>query len=199
MNNIMNSSKQLVFKIVIAGDGGTGKSTLIATKNKGTFQYTSKITIGVDFDILQIPYNQKFYTFQVWDLGGQDRFQFIHDSYIKGAKGAILLYDLTRQQTFDHLQHWLDLLYTENSKMPIILAGTKKDMVSPHEMTSMQIQLLSLYSTPLCKYNIKKSLCISSKTMDGIDAVFDALLQAVLELNCENLTIENIISAEQHI
>jgi small GTP-binding protein len=198
MNSLLNSSKQLCYKIVIAGDGGTGKSTLIATKHKGTFQYTSKITIGVDFEILQIPYNQKYYSLQVWDLGGQDRFQFIHDAYVKGAKGAILLYDLTRQQTFDHMQHWLDLLYNENPKMPIILAGTKKDLISSHEMTSMQIKLISLYSSPICKYNIKKSLCISSKTMDGIDAVFDSLIQAVLECSCDDPTIETVISAEQN-
>ena len=98
--------KQIPCKIVIAGDGGTGKSTLIAAKNTGEFNYASNITIGVDFACLNLEFNNEVFPFLIYDLGVQQRFQFLHDTYITGSKGAIVMYDLTRRKTFENIRKW---------------------------------------------------------------------------------------------
>lgn len=174
------STMKRCFKVIIAGDGGTGKSTLLATKQNGKFNIAPKITIGVDFEILSVPYHNKIMNLQVWDLGGQERFQFIHDLYLRGAQGGILLYDLTRPQTFEHLTHWIELFAHENSKIPLILAGTKKDLVSPEETTKYSTKWVKLAMGLNYNEMVKKHLFISSKNLEGIDNVFIHLLDYIL-------------------
>ncbi|MHA1585427.1 MAG: Rab family GTPase [Promethearchaeota archaeon] len=171
-------------KIILAGDGGTGKSTLIATKNTGHFSYASAITIGVDFACLDIPSEKqiKKSTFLIYDLGGQKRFQFLHDSYIIGAKGAILLYDLTRESTFDHLRDWIQLLLKENPKMPIILAGSKRDLANPEDLTYYRQKLLKLSRSLSLTKNIQAHMFISSKTLEGVDEIFQKFSE-ILDIN----------------
>ena len=114
-------NEKFPMKIVIAGQAGTGKSTLISTKKTGSFNIASKMTIGVDFVILEVRHNNKTFQFLVYDLGGQKRFQFLHDSYIKGAKASIILYDMTRINTFNSIPKWIALLMAENPHIPILI------------------------------------------------------------------------------
>jgi len=185
------------FKIVLAGDGGTGKSTLLATKQSGKFNIAHKITIGVDFEIITMTFNKKQYNLQIWDLGGQERFQFIHDLYLRGAQGGILLYDLTRPQTFEHLTHWIELFAHENPKLPLILAGTKKDLVSPEETTKFSTKWVKLAMGLNYNDMVKKHLFISSKNFEGIDAIFNNLLEIIEpkynlnELQASRIPFEN--------
>lgn len=179
MDEILSNRMKHCFKIVIAGDGGTGKSTLLATKQSGKFSIAHKITIGVDFEIISMTLNNKNYNLQIWDLGGQERFQFIHDLYLKGAQGGILLYDLTRPQTFDHLTHWIELFHQENPKIPLILAGTKKDLVTPEETTKFSTKWIKLAIGLNYNEMVKKHLFISSKNLEGIDTIFSSLLDLI--------------------
>jgi len=123
-----------VSKITIAGDGGSGKSTMIATKNTENFNMAAGITIGIDFACFPMKIDNESFTFLVFDLGGQQRFQFMHDSYIIGSKGAIILYDLSRPSTFKSIPKWISLMESEDPCMPIIIAGSKMDLVQPEDM-----------------------------------------------------------------
>ena len=87
------------------------------------------MTIGVDFVILEVSHNNKTFQFLVYDLGGQKRFQFLHDSYIKGAKASIILYAFTRTKPFNSIPKWIALLMAENPHIPILICGSKKDLV----------------------------------------------------------------------
>ncbi|UYP46593.1 hypothetical protein NEF87_002878 [Candidatus Lokiarchaeum ossiferum] len=167
-------------KIVIAGDGGTGKSTLITSKNTGKFKLGSNITIGVDFACMDIAFRESKYPFLIYDLGGQQRFQFLHDSYITGTKGAIVLYDLTREKTFDNISTWLALLHKENPAMPILLAGSKCDLVQPEDISDFKKRWNTLFRSQAPKSNVIGHHFISSKSFEGIEDLFTKIANEVL-------------------
>ena len=175
-------------KIVIAGQAGTGKSTLISSKKTGSFKIGSKMTIGVDFVILEVNRNKKTFQFLVYDLGGQKRFQFLHDSYIKGAKASIILYDLTRANTFNSIPKWIALLMAENPQMPILICGSKKDLVQYEDIKKFEERWFKFTSSIPENCNIIGHIFTSSKTMEGLDSIFYALADKLI------LSIEPIIS-----
>ena len=175
-------------KIVIAGQAGTGKSTLISTKKTGTFNIAPKMTIGVDFVILEVNYNKKTFQFLVYDLGGQKRFQFLHDSYIKGAKASIILYDMTRINTFDSIPKWIALLMAENPQIPILICGSKKDLVQYEDIKKFEEKWFEFSSSIPENCNIIGHIFISSKTMEGIDSIFHTLADNLV------LSIDTFIS-----
>ena len=162
-------------KIVIAGQAGTGKSTLISTKKTGAFNIASKMTIGVDFVILEVNHNKKKFQFLVYDLGGQKRFQFLHDSYIKGAKASIILYDLTRINTFNSIHKWITLLMAENPQIPILICGSKKDLVQYEDIKKFEDKWSKFTSSIPENCNIIGHIFTSSKTMEGLDLIFHTL------------------------
>lgn len=164
--------KKSIYKIVLAGDGGVGKSTLLATKSSGKFSYCSKITVGIDFACLLVENDPTSLSFLVYDLGGQKRFHFLHDAYLKGTKGAIILYDVTRSRTFDNILHWIALIQNENSEIPIILVGAKIDLVQPEDIQNYQNKWEKLKSSVPGSSLVKAHLFISSKNLIGIDEIF---------------------------
>ncbi|MHA1672523.1 MAG: Rab family GTPase [Promethearchaeota archaeon] len=168
--------KKNIYKIVLAGDGGVGKSTLLATKTSGKFTYSSKITIGIDFNCFLVENSEKSLSFLVYDLGGQKRFHFLHDAYLKGTKGAIILYDSTRQKTFENVPHWINLMLNENANMPIILVGAKIDLVQPEDIQSFHIKWEKLKLVIPGFENIVAHTFISSKDLIGLDELFATLL-----------------------
>ena len=175
-------------KIVIAGQAGTGKSTLISTKKTGAFNIASKMTIGVDFVILEVNHNSKTFQFLIYDLGGQKRFQFLHDSYIKGAKASIILYDLTRTNIFDSIPKWITLLMTENPQIPILICGSKKDLVQYEDIKMIEDKWFKFASSIPENCNIIGHILTSSKTMEGLDSIFYTLADNLI------LSLESIIS-----
>ncbi|MCF2138859.1 MAG: GTP-binding protein [Candidatus Lokiarchaeota archaeon] len=167
--------KKAIKKIILAGDGGVGKSSFLATKTKGKFSYSSKITIGIDFSCVLVENARHPISFLVYDLGGQQRFHFLHDAYLKGTKGGIILYDITRPKTFENISHWVELLMSENEEIPIILAGSKIDLAQPEDLIYYQKLWKKMeYSFPHYS-NIVAHLFISSKQNIGIDEVFSTL------------------------
>ena len=165
-------NEKFPIKIVIAGQAGTGKSTLISTKKTGSFNLASKMTIGVDFVILEVSHNKRTFQFLVYDLGGQKRFQFLHDSYIKGAKASIILYDLTRINTFNSIPKWIGLLMAENPHIPILICGSKKDLVQYEDIREFEYKWFKFASRIPKNCNIIGHIFTSSKTMEGIDSIF---------------------------
>jgi small GTP-binding protein len=187
------------YKIILAGDGGTGKSTLLNTKMNGKFTGSPKITIGVEFSTLEYHINGIDYTLMVWDLGGQERFQFMHDIYLKGANGGIILYDLTRPATFDHLSHWIDLFRTYCPEIPLILAGSKKDLVTPVETTKFCTELIRWSRTYNCESMIKHHLLISAKNFEGVDEVFEKILSLVSKSDPKDITLDPLIAPSKNL
>ena len=164
-----------IFKICLAGDGGTGKTTLIATKKANLFQGTASITIGVDFACFPMHIEDHELTFLIFDLGGQSRFQFMHESYVIGTKAALILYDLTRPRTFDHIPHWISLFKADLTSFPILIAGTKMDLVQPADLRYFLRKWQEYYMSFPQKANLLYHGFISSKNYVGVDEIFHAL------------------------
>ncbi|QEE17965.2 Rab family GTPase [Promethearchaeum syntrophicum] len=169
-----------ICKITIAGDGGSGKSTMIATKNIENFNITSGITIGIDFACFPMKIENQSFTFLVFDLGGQKRFQFMHDSYIIGSKGAIILYDLSRPSTFKSIPKWISLMESEDPSMPIIIAGSKKDLIQPEDMRYFLNEWENMKKKFPSFERIIDHVFISSKDYHSVEDLFTHLGRAII-------------------
>ncbi|CAA0827124.1 Ras-related protein RABA4c [Striga hermonthica] len=118
-----------VFKIVLIGDSAVGKSQLLARFSRNEFSLDSKATIGVEFQTRTVAIDQKTIKAQIWDTAGQERYRAVTSAYYRGAVGAMLVYDVTKQQTFDHVARWLDELRGHADKnIVIMLVGNKTDL-----------------------------------------------------------------------
>jgi small GTP-binding protein len=172
-----------ICKIVVAGDGGTGKTTFISTRKQKNFLESSKITIGVDFACFPVEihecHDQKM-MFLIFDLGGQKRFQFMHSSYIIGSRAAIILYDLTRPKSFENISYWHTILQKENPYIPIVIGGTKKDLAQQDDISHFIKRGTQLFRTlPNSEY-ILDHIFISSKTYEGVEKPFHILGKTLL-------------------
>eukprot|EP01119_Soliformovum_irregulare_P010011 TRINITY_DN2424_c0_g1_i5.p1 TRINITY_DN2424_c0_g1~~TRINITY_DN2424_c0_g1_i5.p1 ORF type:complete len:243 (-),score=29.40 TRINITY_DN2424_c0_g1_i5:44-772(-) len=130
--NRLNSrimSYDYLFKYIIIGDSGVGKSCLLLQFTDKRFQPAHDLTIGVEFGSRMISIDGKQVKLQIWDTAGQESFRSITRSYYRGAAGALLVYDITRRETFNHLTCWLeDARQHSNSNMTIMLIGNKSDL-----------------------------------------------------------------------
>lgn len=169
-------SKKFIFKILVAGAGGVGKTTLLHRVVNGTFLEDTKMTIGVEFFLLNLNIEGIECNLQLWDFGGQERFRFMLDSYVMGAKGALLLYDLTRLRTLDKLDEWVSIVRKHDPDLPILFVGTKKDRV---EDISVDDDYAREFLEPLHLFDHMK---ISSKTGDGVLEAFERLVKKILEM-----------------
>merc|ERR1712000_103300 len=118
-----------LFKYIIVGDTGVGKSCLLLQFTDKRFQPVHDLTIGVEFGARMISLDGKQIKLQIWDTAGQESFRSITRSYYRGAAGALLVYDITRRETFTHLSSWLDdARQHSNKEMTIMLIGNKSDL-----------------------------------------------------------------------
>ncbi|KAL1562652.1 Ras-related protein RABA1f [Salvia divinorum] len=118
-----------LFKVVLIGDSGVGKSNLLSRFTKNEFSQQSKSTIGVEFATRSIQVDDKVVKAQIWDTAGQERYRAITSAYYRGAVGALLVYDVTRNVTFDNVDRWLkELRGHTDSNIVVMLVGNKADL-----------------------------------------------------------------------
>jgi small GTP-binding protein len=119
------------FKIVVLGSSGVGKSAIVRRLVDGTFSEESQSTVGVEFKPFVIPVNDQSVKLQIWDTAGQERFKSVSRAYFRNAVGAVLVYDITTESSFDDLGNWLnDLQQLCNPNAYILLVGNKTDLES---------------------------------------------------------------------
>ena len=129
MGEADDATYDYLFKVVLIGDSGVGKSNLLSRFTRNEFSLESKSTIGVEFATRSITVDGKVLKAQCWDTAGQERFRAITSAYYRGAVGAILVFDLSKRATFDNVSRWLSEL-RENAKEGIVvmLVGNKTDL-----------------------------------------------------------------------
>jgi small GTP-binding protein len=120
--------KKQTIKILITGDGGVGKTTLLHRYLDNAFIDTTTMTVGVEFHVQEIKVSNIICSLLLWDIGGQQRFRFMVDKYIEGAKGALLLFDTTSMKSFVNVDKWTQVLRRKDKNLPILLVGTKADL-----------------------------------------------------------------------
>ena len=167
-------SNRLTMKILIAGEGGVGKTTLLHRYKEGRFLKDTSMTIGVEFSLKSIIIEENTVEMQIWDFGGQDRFRFMLPRYVEGAQGALVLADLTRISSFSNIGEWLNILRANEKQLPILLVGTKNDLED-------DIQVNDEFALELKeKNNIFNYIKTSSKTGENIEKSFELLVRKVI-------------------
>ncbi|KAJ0961730.1 hypothetical protein J5N97_000049 [Dioscorea zingiberensis] len=125
----LNQRIDYVFKVVLIGDSAVGKSQLLARFSRNEFSLDSKATIGVEFQTRTLAIDHKTVKAQIWDTAGQERYRAVTSAYYRGAVGAMLVYDITKRQSFDHVARWLEELRGHADKnIVIMLIGNKSDL-----------------------------------------------------------------------
>ncbi|KAI9286147.1 ras family-domain-containing protein [Umbelopsis sp. AD052] len=131
-----NYNYDYIIKYVIIGDTGVGKSCLLLQFTDKRFQPAHDLTIGVEFGTRFVTVDGKQIKLQIWDTAGQESFRSITRSYYRGAAGALLVFDITRRETFDHLVTWLeDVRKHANPNTSIMVLGNKSDLDSKRQVT----------------------------------------------------------------
>jgi Ras-related protein Rab-11A len=125
----------IVVKVVLVGDSGVGKSNLMARHVEDAFRAEALSTIGVEFMTKMSEVDGSNFKVQIWDTAGKERFRAITRSIYHGAKGALVVFDITNRESFDHVATWLEELKQQlPSPAPIFLVGNKCDLEHAREV-----------------------------------------------------------------
>jgi len=143
-----------------------GKSCLLLQFTDKRFQPVHDLTIGVEFGSRTIQINNNPVKLQIWDTAGQEKFKSITRSYYRGAAGALLVFDITRRETFEHLASWLeDCRKYSSSDITIILIGNKSDLENQRQVSHQE-------ASEFAKQNGLVFLEASAKTAHNVDQAF---------------------------
>ncbi|MFX1465148.1 MAG: Rab family GTPase [Promethearchaeota archaeon] len=162
-----------LLKIVLLGDPAVGKTSLVKRYVDNMFRMDYMMTIGTDIRTKMISINNALVKLVIWDLGGQPLFQDVRATYCKGANGAVLAFDLTRQKTLTNLHGWAETVWRFVGKVPIAVVGNKADLKSIRE-TSIERAL------DFARLTGSKIFETSAKTGEGVDKIFEYLTQTIL-------------------
>ena len=126
-------------KIIVVGDSGVGKTNLINRFASDKFDTNSKATIGVEFVYKALKINKEVIKVEVWDTAGQERYRAITSSYYNGSKGAIIVYDITNENSFNNIESWMkEVSKKGKSDIQFLLVGNKKDLVNDRQVTEQK-------------------------------------------------------------
>ena len=134
-------SYDILLKLVMIGDSGVGKTNILSRYINNEFSSITKATVGVEFFSTIIKKNNKLIKLQIWDTAGQERYKSITSAYYKGAKGAFVVYDITKMKTFKNLDKWItELKANGNEDIYIILIGNKLDLEKNREVMTNDVK-----------------------------------------------------------
>jgi small GTP-binding protein len=170
-------SSVLTVKVVFAGPGGVGKTTLL--KRYETNNYIPAVsTVGINFLVMDQEVGRTLLRIAYWDYAGEDRFRSLFPGYCQGSAGAMVAFDTSRIQTLSELPEWLRMVREHNEPdIPIILLGNKIDTISEEER-----ETISTSANNFVKVNkLAGYYLTSAKTGDGMEAPFTHLGILIVE------------------
>lgn len=176
-----------LFKYIIIGDTGVGKSCLLLQFTDKRFQPVHDLTIGVEFGARMITIDGKQIKLQIWDTAGQESFRSITRSYYRGAAGALLVYDITRRDTFEHLTSWLeDARQHSSSNMVIMLIGNKSDLESSREVSREEgEQFAKEHGLIFTETSAKTAAGVEDSFINTAKHINDMIKKGVFDVNNE--------------
>ena len=157
--------EELKFKVVIVGDSGVGKTNLVRRFINNVFTKDTKATVGVEFMSKNFIVDNKVIKLELWDTAGQERYKAITAAYYRGAKGAMIVYDVTSKDSFNNVDKWHNELKTKGSQdINIIMIGNKTDLEDIRHVSSEQgqekahfLQIPIMETSALDASNVKES------------------------------------------
>ncbi|ELP84581.1 hypothetical protein EIN_171560 [Entamoeba invadens IP1] len=171
----MSDPKDYLFKLLLIGDSGVGKSCLLLRFADDTYTDTHIATIGVDFKIKTVQINGLNVKLQIWDTAGQERFRTITSSYYRGAQGIIVVYSVIDLQTFQNVRQWLQEIERYASESVIkLLIGNKCDLEDERAVTVEQGQeLANSLNVSFMESSAKKAL--------NVDELFNKIATDIMK------------------
>ncbi|MFX1298185.1 MAG: Rab family GTPase [Promethearchaeota archaeon] len=168
-----------VYKLVMLGDEAVGKTSLILQHTEHRFDQNYKMTIGTDISAklveLEIEKQKTNVYLIIWDIGGQEKYRILRESYLRGAAGALLVFDLTNANTFYHIYEWVDETKKFcGSEIPMILLGNKEDLSSTRAVQRADAEKMAK------ELNIEYYET-SAKSGRNVNLVFDKITNTILK------------------
>lgn len=166
-----------IFKVVIFGDAGSGKTALTKRFMTNLFISDTQMTIGVDFIVKTIEVDGKEIKLQIWDFGGEERFRFLLPRYIRGASGGLLMYDITSYPSTFHIEDWLSVIRRTEETFPIILVGGKADLEEFRQISFDEGLKITI------SQGLNDFIECSSKTGLNVEKIFESLASIMLKIS----------------
>ena len=181
---------EMMFKVVLVGDSFVGKTNIMSKYLKNEFHEDSKATVGVEFGSKQFNIEGHTIKAQIWDTAGQERYKAITSAYYKGAKGAFIVYDITRKQSFESVERWVtDVTSVADKKISIVLIGNKSDLEDQRQVTKEQAE------EKANKLEVA-FLETSAFSGDNLDKAFDMMINEVYKKCHEEMLAEDDLDIE---
>ena len=180
-----NQKREVLYKILLLGDWAVGKTCFLMRYTENTFTEMHLTTVGLDYKLKTVKLdNDKTVKVQIWDTAGQERYKTITKSYIKGANGIILIYDITKEKTFEGIKNWIKQIKdTVSSRVCVALVGNKIDQEKDRKVPKEEGEKLSEeLNYPFYEASAKEGI--------NIDECFDNLVKQI-DINYANLPLDN--------
>lgn len=179
-----------LFKVVLIGDSGVGKSNLLSRFTRNEFTLESLSTIGVEFATKTIKCEGKTVKAQIWDTAGQERYRAITSAYYRGAVGALLVYDISKHGTFENVERWLNELRDHaDSNIVVMLVGNKSDLRYLRSVTTEE-------ATSFAANHNLAFIETSALDSTGVDTAFTRMLTELFKVMSRK-SLTNVDDAEE--
>ncbi|KAK9499183.1 hypothetical protein O3M35_003682 [Rhynocoris fuscipes] len=170
----MSETYDYLFKFLVIGSAGSGKSCLLHQFIEKKFKGDSSHTIGVEFGSKIVTIGGKNVKLQIWDTAGQERFRSVTRSYYRGAAGALLVYDISNRESYNALGEWLsDARSLASPNIVILLAGNKKDLEQERQITFLE-------ASQFAQENELMYLETSAKSGENVEEAFQKCCKSIL-------------------
>ncbi|XP_077996973.1 ras-related protein Rab-8A-like [Glandiceps talaboti] len=169
----MAKTYDFLFKLLLIGDSGVGKTCVLFRFSEDAFNATFISTIGIDFKIRTIELDGKKIKLQIWDTAGQERFRTITTAYYRGAMGIMLVYDITNEKSFDNIKNWIRNI-EEHAAADVekMILGNKCDMEDRRQVSKERGEALAI------EYGIK-FMETSAKLSINVEEAFNTLARDI--------------------
>jgi len=162
--------KKVLLKVILLGDSGVGKTSIMHQYVNKRYVTQYKATIGADFMTKEVAVDDKLVTLQIWDTAGQERFQSLGVAFYRGADACALVYDITDAKSFDNLESWMDEFLVHAAPrnaetFPFVIMGNKSDLSSRRQVSSKK-------ALEWCASHGFKHFEVSAKDASNVEKAF---------------------------
>jgi Ras-related protein Rab-2A len=193
----MSNNYDFLFKFIIIGDSSVGKSCILLRFTEGRYKTEHEPSLGVEFGSKNIQVGDQVIKIQIWDTAGQESFKSITRSYYKGSIAALIVYDITRRESFENLSKWLyEVKSHSHEKVEIVLIGNKSDLSSKYLQFLFRREISFEEGEAFAKKNGFEFFETSAQSGDKVEDVFRMLATRIVkkietrEINPDNETVK---------
>lgn len=183
-----NKKKNHIFKIILVGNSGVGKSNLMNVFMGNNFNSKSRSTIGIEYAVKNYIINNNNYEVQIWDTAGQEKYKSLTRVYYRSASGIILVFDKSNRTSFECLNRWLEDIYNLTDNPEIILAGNKCDLIDHFQIPDDEINYF-------CKVNNIQFIETSAKNNYNVNNLFDTIVNSLVKKNNSSIRKNTILNS----